>query len=477
MRKAYDTFLQSEVSADLAAIASGFEPYRYECAHCGEEVHLAAVNSKYMVSHFRHLSGNNDVECEEYLSQYETINTDARSRKSKTERAEFYFDINKKMFCVGLRFSEDEINAYEKSSISFEISASDHEKAFFTQPINTRNFAPDVSNMIPIDKFSCNYFLSNTLNDIKRKYEVFKNNVDNIPTFFKMQICDSNYRAKLVRSSVLYTDISYIVVYQNQYWSDMDNQYEIIVDDTFEFVTMGKKFLGKILTIKEKTSNIDSLLSSWGYKLEKPETLMLMWPPASFIDESVLITGDYAYLYSSFELQAHGNINVHSEDIIKVVGGISRVSIKSRTKVYKKNAELLIDVREKDVDSFDLLSVIIESKSTHETPDNNTYFLFNHSGVTPLNKGMTILLTPMCEIKRYISGYLNGHILPKERPTLTGERLLADILAFYKRTETFSWNDFASLVLSQTSCQYIKSCRTSGFINSAAKYFIKEGLI
>ena len=69
MQKAYDTFLQSEVSASLAAKAGSFEPYRYECAHCGEEVRLAAVGSISMVPHFRHRSGNSDVECELYLGQ------------------------------------------------------------------------------------------------------------------------------------------------------------------------------------------------------------------------------------------------------------------------------------------------------------------------------------------------------------------------------------------------------------------------
>ena len=62
MRKAYDTFLLSEVSAELAAKSGGLEPYRYECAHCGEEVRLAALSSISMVPHFRHRSGNNDVE-------------------------------------------------------------------------------------------------------------------------------------------------------------------------------------------------------------------------------------------------------------------------------------------------------------------------------------------------------------------------------------------------------------------------------
>lgn len=58
MRKAYDTILQSEVSADLAAKSGGFEPYRYECACCGEEVYVAAAYSTSIVPHFRHRSGN-----------------------------------------------------------------------------------------------------------------------------------------------------------------------------------------------------------------------------------------------------------------------------------------------------------------------------------------------------------------------------------------------------------------------------------
>ena len=89
MRKAYDTFLQSEVYADLAAKNGGSEPYRYECAYCGEEVRIAAVSSVSMIAHFRHRSGNNDVDCENYLGQYGAISIDSHSRKSRNERAEF----------------------------------------------------------------------------------------------------------------------------------------------------------------------------------------------------------------------------------------------------------------------------------------------------------------------------------------------------------------------------------------------------
>ena len=135
--------LQSEVSADLAAKSGGFEPYRYECACCGEEVYIAAAYSTSMVPHFRHRSGNNDVECENYLGQYGAISIDSHSRKSNRERVEFYFEKSKKIFSLGLRFSDDEINAYEQHKVVFELRTSAAEQAFFTLLINNMNFAPD----------------------------------------------------------------------------------------------------------------------------------------------------------------------------------------------------------------------------------------------------------------------------------------------------------------------------------------------
>ena len=478
MQKAYDTFLQSEVSADLAAKAGSFEPYRYECAHCGEEVRIAAVGSIRMVPHFRHHSGNSDIECDLYIGQYGAISTDARSRKSKNERAEFYFDNNTKMFYLGLRFSKDEISTYEQLSTTFELRATTHTEPFFSLPINGRNFAADVQRMVPINKFSHNYFLSNTLNGIKRKYEVFNNRGNNTPTFFKLQISDGDYRAKLVRSSVLYTNIPYFVAYQSQYWSPVDERLpnEIKVESSFKFETMGGNFLGKVLSIKSKTAQIDSLLMSWGYQLEASETLTLLWPPSVFFCDSALIDADSAYLYSTFDLHAHGNINIHPKDIKKISDRISKVSVNSQTKVYKKNAELVLDKHEKISNEYDVITVAQEVLKAYVVADDGTY-LFNRSGVSPLSKGMSILLTPESEIRHYSFGYLDGFITPPKHSTLTGDRLLQDILIQYKRMEDFKWDDFDSLKLSHTAFQYIKTCKKSGQINSAVKRLIKEGLL
>ena len=107
MRKAYDTILQSEVSAALAAKSGGFEPYRYECACCGEEVYIAAAYSTSMVPHFRHRSGNNNVECENYMGQYGAISIDSHSRKSNRERVEFYFERVTRHLVSGFACGDD----------------------------------------------------------------------------------------------------------------------------------------------------------------------------------------------------------------------------------------------------------------------------------------------------------------------------------------------------------------------------------
>ncbi|MBS3948195.1 MAG: hypothetical protein KGZ57_07865 [Dethiobacter sp.] len=480
MQKAYDTFLLSEVSAGLAAKAVSFEPYRYECAHCGEEVRLAAVDSTSMVPHFRHRSGNSDVECEYYLGQYGSFSTDAHSRKSKNERAEFYFDSNTKMFYLGLRFSEDEISAYEQLSTIFELRVASQVQPFYTLRINGKNFSVDTQRLIPLNKFSYSYFLSNTLNGVKRKYKVFNNVSHYAATFFKMHVGDSGYRAKLVRSFVLYTNIPYFIAFQSQSqdWSLVDTRLpsEIKVENTFEFTTMGRKFLGKVLTITAKTAQIDSLLSSWGYQLEAAETLTLLWPPAILSEDISLINADAAYLYSTFELQPHGNINVHSEDITKIADRLTKVAVNPRIKVYKKNSELILETCEQESDEFIDIPVARIVERNYRVPDNAS-FMFNRSGVLPLSKGVTVQMTLDSVVRHYLNGYLDGIVAPSEQITMSGESLLRDALMHYKRTETLNWDDFKSLDLSQTAFQYIETCEKTGLINSAAKYFIEEGRI
>lgn len=477
MRKAYDTFLQSEVFADLAAKSGGSEPYRYECAHCGEEVRLAAAGSISMIAHFRHRNGNNDVDCENYLGQYGAISIYSSARKSRNERAEFYFDSITKMFFLGLCFSEDEIIVYEDASTKFELRAVAQERAFSTLQINNMNFMPNMPRMIPIERFSYSYFLSNTLNNVNRRYEFFKK--DGKPTFFKIQGNDTEYRARLIRSAILYTDVLYFAVMESRYSFPQAGYLsnDIELSSTFRFETMGRKFIGQVLTIKSKTIDVESLFSLWGYQVEASETLTLLWPPAAQVNEVSVVYSDEAFLFSSFNLEPHGNINVHSTDITKIGAGVSKVLLHSRVRVFRKNAEIVIDAKTAYPADYDTLS--LEESHTHIyiVPDDSAYYLFNRSGATQIGEGQSVLLTPGSLIKHYNSGYLDGIIHSVQQNELSGDSLLNDLLVHYKRTEHFSLESFAALDLSNTANRYIKQCVEAGVINSAAKRFIEEGRI
>ncbi|MGC7871812.1 hypothetical protein ACPUYX_09825 [Desulfosporosinus sp. SYSU MS00001] len=479
MHKAYDTILQSEVSAVLAAKNCGFEPYRYECACCGEEVYIAAAFSTSVEAHFRHRNGNNDVECENYLGQYGAISTDSRSRRSKRERVEFYYSNISKTFSIGLRFSAEEIKSYEQENVDFEIRTKDSAIPFYSVSINSSHFSPDVTTLVPLNDFSFSYCLSNTLGGIKRKYDFIKPG-NSTPTFFKLQGNDSDFKAKLVRSTVLFTNIQYFVIFQNHYSTPRDIELpdEILVNETVRFESMGYKFLGKTLSIRKKTARSDEILNSWGYQLESSESLTLLWPPAPIVNEVSIITSDEAFVFTSFELQAHGNINVEPTDIFEVNHGISRILVKPKTKIFKKNTEIVIDKVEKPIGNYSFLTQSKSIAIKFAIPnDGDSYFLFNRFGVTPLNVGQVVLLTPKSEIRRYNLGYLIGCFYPDLNKQLVGEALLEDILKHCKRTEALDLNVFASLEMSNVALRYIDKCTDSNSINVVAKQRIMEGLI
>jgi hypothetical protein len=475
LRTAYDIILSFEVSAELAAQSGGFEPYRYECAYCGEEVYIAAPYSTRMVAHFRHRSGNNDVECENYLGQYGMISNDSRSRRSNRERVEFYYENGNKTFSLGIRFSESEIQGYEQNNVDFEIRTKDSDTPFCVLRIDGTNFTPDVPTLILLNKFSYSYYLSNSLGGTKREYDSFHR--EDSPTFFKIQGHNNDFNAKLVRSTVLFTNTEYFVALQSQYSTPRGIQFPrgINVEQTFLFETMNRKFLGIVLTISNKTVSIESLLNTWGYQLEDSETLTLLWPPAPEISDVNVITSDYAYIFSSFELKAHGNINVQSEDVVKFHHGISRVAIKPKTKIFKKNTEMVIDKVETSSENYDAILQTKSTVSNFTVPETGSYFLYNRSGVSSLKGGQVVFLTPSSLVIKYEGNYPISFIYPYYQKELSGEELLVDILAHYKRTEAFDPAMFKSLVLSKTVSQYIAKCREVGSINLLVKQFIEEG--
>ncbi len=480
MHKAYDTILQSEVEAIFAAKSAGFEPYRYTCACCGEEVHICAADSIAQVAHFRHRSGNNDAECDEYLGNNSAISIALHSRRSNCERVEIYYSNITKTFSLGVRFSLNEIDYYEQNNIDFEIRTKDSAYPFYTLPINKVYFTPDISLMIQLTDFSYNYCISNTLTHSLRKYEFFKKGRQGYvsPSFFKIQGCndDNNYNAKLVRSKVLFTNTQYLLVFPSQY-NTVSFSPGVDLGNPFVFESMGKKFCGMTISFLNKCTQIEEQLYFWDYSLEASETLTLLWPPAPIVNDSFQIQSNTVFLYSSFMLQAHGNINVHSSDILKNNDGISRISINQKTKIIQKNAEVAIDMEEHFAN--DIVPLVIPDcvASSFLVPDDGLYFLFDDFGTRHLKAGQVALLTKNGEIRMYDGNYCVERINYCPQGGLEGKELMQDIQYYYKRTVPCDRTCFTDVPQSVEVAEYINTCKLTGIINAVTSQYILEGIL
>jgi hypothetical protein len=150
MLEAYDTQLETVVSADEAAINGDIGYYRYECACCGEEVNIAAVGSSSVVTHFRHKSGNNDIDCEKYLGG---LGQRYYEKSTNGGNIELYFDEQQKTFQLSIAFSEAALQEHEKANSSLYIANTSETSCggiitirppFFQTAISKNTFIPNV---------------------------------------------------------------------------------------------------------------------------------------------------------------------------------------------------------------------------------------------------------------------------------------------------------------------------------------------
>lgn len=477
MYKAYDTILQTEVSAGIASRTGSFEQYRYECACCGEEVFVAAPNSTHVSAHFRHRSGNNDVDCENYLGHSSTLIIGNSGRHSNKERVEFYYNNNTKLFYVGIRYSSIDITKYEEQNAILKISISSRKDSFFEIPINNRYFIPDVPYKVPLDEYSSNFFIWNSIDNVKRPYEFINNSGF---AFFKLMGSEvEDYEAKLVRGNVLFTGIRYFSVIQNCYFApkDFNLPSEMSVEETIRFKTMNRYFLGKVLYISMKTSYIEGLCHSWGYQLDASESLSVLWPPISIENEICVTSKKYVFLHTSFALQSHGNINTHSRAFDEISSALYKIEIESQIKIYKKNAEITIVKNDKTKRNYETLKYSERTANVFMAPKSGNNFLFSAEGVVQLKEGQEIPMLVDRTVKCYLSNYLIETVISHKQPQLTVEELLKDILLHYKNEESFDPDCFNGFSLSKTVCQYIKICQSLGRINSAVKRYILEGVL
>lgn len=470
MLKAFDTFLQSIVSADLAAQNSADEPYRYECACCGEEVIIAAKHSDNMIAHFRHRNGNNDVDCEKYLGSG-LLNASTNQRRSDREKAEFYFNNMTKCFYIGLRFNKSELLDYGSKDVDIEIRTHKNGTPFFSQRINDENFSADFTKKIMLETFSPNYFISNSFNNVRRAYTIFR---EGVPSFFKIQGKEEYFNAKLVRSETLFTGVRYFValVNSNSAQLKLKKTPGVKIEYEYDFMSMKNHVWASIISFEFKTVEIESLLYKWNYSIDTPEILTLLWPPSHIVDETNYISSDKAFLYTSFRVQACGNINTDDEKIKCIAPNITAIEIDKHIKVLKKNAEIEMEILELEQEP---IKCIVDEycAGKYRVPNENSHYLFSKTGVRELKFGEEIILHQ----NAYVCVYSNGHLVKIVRPVaftkMSGEELFIDLLKHYKVQE--SLDDIQLNIKSSFLTNYINDCKKAGTINSMVKRYIKEG--
>lgn len=472
MLTAFDTLLQTVVTADSAAVNSDNEAFRYECLCCGEEVFLAAQDSIYKATHFRHRSGNNDKECELYLGQYGVIQA-TNNRKSKQERVEFYYNNNTKCFVVSFNFSEEEISEYEKAGALLEIRDSRNAKPFFSTYINHSNFSDGIAERFVLEKNARPYYISNTLNNKKREYFVF--NYD-APSFFKV-LCndpeDEGFTAKYIRSKSIYTGVRYFIAWpgRNTAQIKLKSIPDVCVEKEMQFVTLGRTTVwGMIATFKDKNPLLDSILCDWGYNLDVSESVSLLWPPAYEKEERLAVSSSKLYLHSSFTFQGLGNINTTDKCISKISDSITMVSMYDPIHILKKNAELEI-CKEPLLSAVQKVEVKEEQADTFWVPTSNTFYLYSELGTSKLNEGQVVFLTPNTYIAEYCGNTLLRIIRFHSITKPDDEEVFFEILSNYWVTKEYQ--DTVADLLPQVIKDYLEKCKAQKRINVAVEQLVK----
>lgn len=472
MITAFDTLLQAVVTAENAAVNSDDEAFRYECLCCGEEVFLAAQDSIYKATHFRHRSGNNDKECELYLGQYGVIQA-SNSRKSKQERVEFYYNNNTKCFAVSFNFSEEQISEYEKAGALLEIRDSRNAQPFFSTYINHSSFTDGIAERFVLERDARSYFISNTLNNTKREYYVF--NYD-APSFFKV-LCndpeDEGFTAKYIRSKSIYIGVRYFIAWpgSNTAQIKLKSIPDVCVEKKMQFVTFGKTTVwGMIAYFKDKNPLLDSLLCDWGYNLDFSENVSLLWPPAYEKEERLAVSSSKLYFHSSFTFQGLGNINTTDKCISKISNSVTMVSMHDSLHILKKNAELEIR-KEPLLSAIHKVEVKEEQTDIFRVPATNTFFLYSELGVSKLNEGQIVFLTPGTHIAEYSGNTLLRIIRFSTKMDEDIEECFFEILSNYWVTKEFQ--DISTDQLPKDIKGYLETCKASKRINVAVEQLIK----
>ena len=472
MQTAFDTLLKIVVTAENAAENGDNETFRYECLCCGEEVFLAAQDSIYKATHFRHKNRNNDKDCELYLSQYGKIHLPYR-RRNKQEHVEFYYSNNTKCFSVGFNFSEEEISEYERAGALLEIRDNRNSLPFFNTQIDHSIFSAGISERFILDKKAIPFYISNTLNNKKHEYYVF--NYD-APSFFKILSSnpdDEDFNAKLIRSRTIYIGVKYFIAWlgRNTAQIKLKNLSDVLIEKEIQFEPFERTTTvwGMVVSFKSKNAKLDSILNEWGYDLVLSESVSLLWPPAYEKGEKLAVSSSELYLYSSFTFQGLGNINTPDKYISKISDNITKVSLHDAIHIFKKNAELEI-FKEPLSPTIQTLEVKVEETDSFCVPDTNTFFLYSELGANKLTEGQKVFLTPDTFVVEFFGNTMTRIIRFPESVEPTIEEKFFEIISNFWITKEYQ--EISSVSLPQTLSNYLDYCKCTKRINVAVEKLI-----
>lgn len=478
MDRAFDTVLQSEVSATVIAKNSNRifgERFRYQCLCCGEEVHLAAADSSERSPHFRHQKGNNDTECERYLGQIGAVERLVLLRKHKQEHIEFYFNKDRMTFEICASFTEEELQEYGEKNNSLMVFTKYYTEPFLTIPLSKEIFVPDRKSYFTITEFSTQYIVSFNSGINSCVYQDVMRDAKKI-NIFRVRMQDERCRHQT--SAILYINTKYIGISEDEEtMQELLSLKYIISEELFSFDTENRVFYGLKFSVKKAEYSVLHFFQKHDYQIETSESFSILWPPVYARNSCSICTGNTVYVHSSFELISHGNINVDNTFAREINKDVLKLHVDDEVIIHEKNIDICIQ-KERELGMETVLEEPVTTYSDrYIVSDQYDYFLFDQNGCTRLIPSSNVYLSESDRIVGYKNGHIKAYVYARPKEKTDIGQLINDMVKYHPQSETFEPNDYMDITTDETVLAYLENCYRSGRINTVVKRYIKEGLI
>lgn len=484
MLYAFDTITQRMVSAENVSKNNIDEPFRYECLCCGEQVHIAAKQSRKKSPHFRHLRGNSDRDCELYLGRLLQIGTEiesavAAAQKRPHSRTDILFDIKQQTFFLSVSFSEEKIAEYQDGEYELDIKTG-ADQSIKPVLISKSNFAPDAAVRFPLKLTSNSCYLMIRSGKcggklITYQYDILK--PDDFPTFFKIQSSDDDtLTAKRHTDGIIYNETRYYLIASKKRYIEDLLRYspDISIGEIAEITAYKITFFGAEIVINRVSAELRDTLEYFGYCLKKAERVTILWPPCYSVEGELQCGSNKIFLTSTFQLRPRSNITCDFDQLSNT-GELYAIDYPDTLRISQDNINLQISHN-----TTNTSALALEPKTEHttivEAKDGQLYYLIGKCGYQLLPPGR-YHLTESTRIVHYLGNYqISIFVLPEKRKTTPIKRLM-DVRKYYNVMMPYSDDLIDGIRLSKVAEIYVEDCRKTGIINTKALEYIKAGII